>query len=364
MDTTSNSGQNQIALRGLAPPSDGVEQADMSSSHPVCQRAYLLPSLPILQACNEVLRCLAMRRPSCAVIGPSRFGVTYACEYIAAEAGNVVPGLLVVRLVSRRSDGAPRSETFFRWMNEYSTGSPNFGPLRTGSSLEALTRQWQVKAASVGATHIALFIDAVHRLNANELVYLSDLINRLFAKGLRVTPVCFGSPEIVHLRSALANSGQIELIGQFFAHLILFSGLTSKEDLGNFMSGYDDPQVAEFPPGSGWSFSRFFFPTAYEHGWRLESEAASLWMAFQKVALSVKVKKTSMDFGAEYFSAAIENALVDGMNFQISHKPFDPKAWSEAVEDCGYREAVGVTFSPGASLDDYLKPKLISSRAQ
>lgn len=363
MDTISNPNATPPALRGLAPPSDGVEQADMSAFHPVCQRAYLLPSLPILQACQEVLRCLAMRRPSCAVIGPPRFGVTYACEYIAAEASNLIPGLLVVKLVSRRSDGAPRSETFFRWLNEYATGAPNFGPLRTGSSLEALTRQWQVKAASAGATHIALFIDAVHRLNASELVYLSDLINRLFAKGLRVTPVCFGSPEIVHLRSALANSGQLELIGQFFSHMILFSGLTSENQLADFLARYDDPQVAEYPPGSGWCFSRFFFPTAYEMNWRLESEAASLWAAFQQLALSIRVKKTALDFGAEYASAAIESALIDGMNFQISHRPLGPKAWLEAVEDCGYREAAGVTFIPGASLEDYLRPKLSAPKS-
>jgi hypothetical protein len=56
------------------------------------------------------------------------------------------------------------------------------------------------------------------------------------------------------------------------------SFIRSTEEVAVCLNGYD--QTA-YPEGSQWSFTRFYLPQALDAGYRLVSDAAVLWNAFE-----------------------------------------------------------------------------------
>jgi hypothetical protein len=70
-------------------------------------------------------------------------------------------------------------------------------------------------------------------------------------------------------------------MGRFMTCTHHFQGVVGEADLGRLLSALDNGE--EFPVGSGWSYTAFFAPRAFEAGFRLEPHAALIWRAIQQV---------------------------------------------------------------------------------
>jgi hypothetical protein len=57
-----------------------------------------------------------------------------------------------------------------------------------------------------------------------------------------------------------------------------FYGIRNAEDVARCLNGYD--QTA-YPEGGEWTFTRFYIPQAFDSGYRLVSDADTLWQAFE-----------------------------------------------------------------------------------
>jgi hypothetical protein len=112
-----------------------------------------------------------------------------------------------------------------------------------------------------------------------------------------------------------------------------FQGLRSETELAEVMQAYDNPEIAQFPPGSGWSLTRFFWPTAWDAGHRLSHHCKHAWKAFADAAEPEKL----FQIGAEYWSLAIEHVLTTTMNFHLPTNPVSAEIWPQAVEQSGLR---------------------------
>lgn len=337
---------SEIQTHAMKPPTSRDEQLRLCASHPVVRRNYFIPSPPLKRASDLVLQRVSLRRTSCSFVAVPRFGKTHATRFITNEIASALPDVYVVRMVCEKI-GAQRPKAFHDFVFESSGGLIERVRRDASSALMRVVRRWTIEAVSAKATHIALIADEIQRMTPDELTYLADITNKVLDESeLRITTIAFGSPEMVYLRDALCALRRQDLIGRFFSGLTSFEGLQSKEELREVMHAYDDPDSAEFPPGSGWSFSRFFFPTAYQLGWRLHKSAPMLWDAFQSTAQKFK----RWELGAEYWSAAIEFVLTHYMDFDDALGPTEAQVWTAAAEDCGFAESLNATYFPGQAV--------------
>jgi hypothetical protein len=119
-------------------------------------------------------------------------------------------------------------------------------------------------------------------------------------------------------------------------HLHEFTGLRNANDFKYCLNGYDTE--SEYPEGTGWSFTQYFFPTGFEAGWRLASEAKKLWDAFQQVRAEAQLPgKTEIPM--QYFSRTIEHALRHYTTTECGTPTISLNQWKDAICDSGYCDA-------------------------
>ena len=76
----------------------------------------------------------------------------------------------------------------------------------------------------------------------------------------------------------------------------------SLKEMEYCLSGYD---ATEFPSGSGWTFTAYFFPESYAAGWRAASLSEAIWNAFLDVLSSLSLPKNP-EIPMEYFARTVE----------------------------------------------------------
>ena len=118
-------------------------------------------------------------------------------------------------------------------------------------------------------------------------------------------------------------------------HELAFRGARNAEDCATCLQGYD---LQEFPASSGWTHTRFFFPMAYAAGFRLATEGAALWYAFDQAHRST-LWPEALEIGMEYFTAAVEQLmLTHSHNDEARFRP-SIELWTQAVMASGYMQA-------------------------
>ena len=111
-----------------------------------------------------------------------------------------------------------------------------------------------------------------------------------------------------------------------------FRGIRSVVDAATCLKSYDEHA---YPAGSQWSFTRYYYPYAFESGLRLEAGAHLLWNAFadahRQAALAGEV-----EIPMEYFSRAVEAVLLDGLLQDAVDFQLTERHWAAVVKHCGY----------------------------
>ncbi|MES2251125.1 MAG: ATP-binding protein [Pseudomonadota bacterium] len=324
----------------LLPPATEQEQLAMSFRHPVALRQYSLPTPPLKEAADQAFMRVMRRQAFCPFIGDPRFGKTCALNYIFSELQETAPTALVVKVVA----ACLRSRTpssFHDYLFSTFGGQVEPGRPKSHQSLLRAAHRLLIQAHDAQADQVVLLVDEFGRLTVDELTYLADLSNVLMEHRIRTTTVAFGSCEMESLLSALQLSGRRDLIGRFLSGIMSFKGISSAEQLGEVMHAYDDPEIAEYPPGSGWSLTRFFWPTAWTAGHRLAHFHKDAWRAFSATAGHSK-----MQIGAEYWSSAIEHALTTTMSFHLPTAPVNFEIWKDAVHQSGFVDTLNMSQLP------------------
>lgn len=322
-----------------AVPANPDEQLAMASSHPMVLRRYIIPTPPLNHAAAIALEAATYRHSSCAFSGQPRFGKSSAIQVIVKDIRAALPGSHVIQLIGEQSNSTPNPRRFHDFVHE-SSGGVVGRQLSRQSALQMALRNWLTEIYSRSADHLVLVVDELQRFTVHELTFLADLLNKVADEQVRVTTLSFGTSEMVSLRSTLKIAQRGDLIGRFFFRMHRFRGISSVEELKSLLRALDDPAIAQFPRGSGWPFSKFFFPTAFENGWRLEHEAAAILAAFQRLAPRAP-GKPEVEIGADSITLAIETALKKNMNFYIPAHPLSGEdLWKNSVAACGFSESL------------------------
>lgn len=318
------------------------EGAGGFSAHPVLRSQIRLPT-PAIRAAFDIIANTALQRaPGCCFHAYPRFGKSSAIEVLTKQLEQSFPDMPIFSI---SADGHPRfSEVVF--IGELLEGCTNLMSavgkfeLRRMRLLQFLWSQ----AKARGSDRIMLFVDEAQNWHEPELTMLRDVANHLaLHHGIQLIAVLFGAPELVAQRASLIHSGRIDLIGRFMIQQYEFRGIVSLEDLMVIMGYYDAADISEYPEGSRKSYSEFLLGQAYRSGWRLESEAPRLWDQFKLAAqASGGLGQVGMLWVAnsirEFFGAQIE--------FDHPGLAGDAKDWSLAVAHSGFKDSLGVTYSP------------------
>jgi len=166
-------------------------------------------------------------------------------------------------------------------------------------------------------SQFVLLIDEMQLLNTTDIQQLLVLHNGLEQKKIKMSTMSFAQPEIMHRRSAMITAKERQLIARFLNEPIVFEGCGTIEELRHILKVYD--MGSEFPEGSGWSYTEFFLPEAFKHGFRLENYVEKIWNALSMAASALEDGRIPM----EHLSMTIENCLLaafkdDAPNFTLS----------------------------------------------
>lgn len=312
-------------------PKTAADQRKLLPTHPMDLKAYALPTPPIERALALSIDRVKAGLACCGFVGSPRFGKSFAADFVAAELRETFSDARIIKL-GCRLDMSRSPAALCDWFSTQSDGPS----LRTRGKIDpmvSLSRRWIAETFSMGARKIVLVVDEIGRLNQDQLTTLADITNVINREGVRVTSIVFGSMETVALKNSLLHTGRTDLIGRFLSRLHQFDGIRSSQELGTLMAAFDDPEVADFPRGSGCAFSQFYLPTYYAHGWRLESCASVLWDEFKAME-----PRKGLEIGAEYVFTAIEYFLKRSMT--CARETLNLAVWKVAVFESGFADAV------------------------
>lgn len=286
-------------------------------SHPIETGRYVIGTEAIDNAYNLILNWVRLRLPGAMIKGPQRFGKTYATRYWQMLLSEDFPTLLcyVFRCKFQLFRNVSEEKFYFWLLDSIDHTFSQSGKVEQKRKrlleylFERLDESWQRR--------IIIFIDDAHRLHREHYEWLMDISNEIEAHNGKLTIILVGQPELEHQREVFIRAKQLQLIGRFMVQSAEFHGLRSASEMIYCLEKYDNMDSAQYPEGSGYSYTRFYLPEAFDAGWRLANIGALLWEAFEKATKPYRGTK-SLEVPMQYFTSVVEYLL-------ISYQDCDPE---------------------------------------
>lgn len=307
-----------------------LERPLAKGRHPLSTRTYRVATAAIEACWLLVSKCLQYRIPGALVYGESRLGKTYAIEYLRMLIHRELPGVPTFHVQAEHKVGRSEGAFFSSLLRAVRHPEPDLA--RNSRKRKALHDRLLAVAESQNSSTVVFFCDEAQRYSLHEYEWLRDVHDELAQSGVRLTTFLVGQERLCEQRARFQESGDTQIVKRFMVETLRFRGVRSAVDAATCLKSYDEH---EYPPGSGWSFTRYYYPYAFEAGLRLESGAHLLWNAFalahQHAALAGEV-----EIPMEYFSRAVEAILLDGLLHDAVDFDLDEKRWTAVVQHCGY----------------------------
>ena len=324
-----STGANAAALD----PNDPADRAEILNTHPVRTRVFFIPTPETERVCQTIIDTIYRCASCCGFFAYSRYGKSAMARYAESTVREVLPDVPILRWIAQKTDGWDES-TFYKHLlkttmkHEAQPREPYKQLLRNG---------WLGAAREAESTQLVIMCDEVQRVDEAAFDLLLDMTNALEDRRVKTTFIYFAGPNIEKTRSELQGNRRADILQRFLSRCSRFEGISSKEVLETIMRTYD---VLQYPPDSGWTFTRFFLPLAFAAGFRLSSCAGQCWDAF--VAAARKLPRTSdtqpFEIGMEQVCDAIQIVLLhskDSNDFEM-----DRRIWISAVNQSTYADSL------------------------
>jgi len=295
--------------------------------HPIYTGNYYIQTISIDELLNEVVNWIDNRNPGGIIYGRARIGKTRAIHNLRLSLQRLYGEDLPI-FVFNMSEHKPSEKFFFMELLkdlDHSFTKSN----RTASDLKSnLVNHLITCGKSFYNNRVIIFIDEANFMSEDDYNYLIDVYNRLERASIQMTVLLVGTEEIISTKSALIQTNKQQIVGRFMVRQFHFKGIESVQDLQICMASYD---YSEYPIESGWSFTKFFFPDAFEEGNRINNMAEDLFECYKE-----SMKSSRIEIPMQYVTSTIENCFrrfgTDGknLNFPTKHE------WYQAILDSGY----------------------------
>ncbi|WP_044649337.1 ATP-binding protein [Paenibacillus terrae] len=303
-------------------------------THPIEQGQYVLPTIEITRLMDKIIQIIKDGGPGMIVYGRPRLGKTratmFAVNYLPSELETPIP----VLVADCKSYRVPSPEKFFRDMlSDFSFG---FNSKKDEIVLRnQIVNLMHEKAEHSNLRRIVLIMDEAQKMTEWQYDCLIDISNQLVRRNIRMTTISIGQEQLVNRRSFFLANEKAHIVGRFMASEYRFKGVQAPTEMEFVLQSYDE---SEFPEDSGWFYTRYYFPQAFDSGRRLSEFSTSLFNLFleirQEFGLSGK-----FEIPMEYIAFTVENALkINGSNGKGTEW-LSMHQWREAINRSGYFES-------------------------
>lgn len=303
-------------------------------THPVHEGTYTIPSNEINNLYEHVKQSLENRVPGTVIHGRPRLGKTRAIDYLSKTLPLDFPNLPIYNILTKEHN-KPNEDVFFSEVLKdvghqlYSTG-------KAFAKRERLSSYLIEKAKAAGQRRTVFFIDDAQLLHEAHYKWLMDISNELDRHRISLTAFLVGQDELLNQRSVFFEEEKYQIIGRFMVAPYKFYGIREVNDLKECLICYDEDSI--YPDGSGWSFTKYFYPEIFEDGFRLSSYADMLHNVFIELRREAGLRK-QFEIPMQYLTRTIEYALkyfgCEGDNL----RELTPLNWKKAIANSGFIQA-------------------------
>lgn len=316
-----------------------------ASAHPVESGDYLIGTPATYQMRETIKSWFDLRVPGGMVYGPPRFGKTRAIRYLSFQLNEFLGGQVPIVTFIAKDHSQIQEKTFYDEL----LAAVGYIFTKTGSA--SVRRQRLVELLCGLCTEdktrrLIVFIDEAQKLEPVHYNWLVDLYNDMDSARIQPMFILVGQQELATRRNTMVATKRFQVVGRFMNNTHQFRGLTCAEDLRACLHCYDEN--SEFPLGSGWSFSRFFFPAAFACGWRLANSASDLWSAFMEIRRVAKLPG-KREVPMSFFAMTVERTLRHCSSLEALEPMLTPAIWKESIEASGYHLVGDFISADGAA---------------
>ncbi|MEB1806014.1 MAG: ATP-binding protein [Bacillaceae bacterium] len=302
-------------------------------SYPIETGRYLIATNEIDRLYKKVVQCLTNRSPGAIIFGRPRLGKTRALEYlmhILPEEFERIP----IYFLCCREYNKPSENIFFQdILIDIRHGVPYSG--KADRKRQRLLWFLIEQVNKSGQNKIVFFFDDAQRLHEIQYGWLMDIYNELDRAGISLTVFLVGQEELLSQRSVFVEEGKHQIIGRFMVQQQQFNGIKTKSDLKEVLIGYDQ---YSYPPESGWTMTKYYFPDAFEEGFRLENYSDLLFDVFVQLRKEASISG-KIEIPMQYLTLTIEYILrqfgIEGEVLEYLKR----EHFEEGVENSGYINA-------------------------
>lgn len=304
-------------------------------SHPVERTTYLIGTKEVARMYEEIKQWIENRSPGGLAYGRPRLGKSRAIRYLSQalpyDFGDNLPIYHIL------CDLGNKTMNENKYLEELLVGVGHAIPYsgKTIMKRERLIKFLKEKAETSGTHRIIFFIDDAQSLVELQYEILMDIYNKLEADGISLTVILVGQEELIYQRTAFLSAKKAQIVGRFMVHEYKFSGIKKMDDIETCLDGYD--VESEYPIGSGWSYTRYYFPDSFEDNFRLKNYAKDIYDIFNELRTENGLHG-EFEIPMQYFTLSVEYVLkkfgMDGRSVDYLTKVH----WQEAIQKSGYIE--------------------------
>lgn len=304
-------------------------------AHPIESHKYRIFTRAIHHFFKTVREWIEMGAPGGMIYGKPRHGKTTAIACVETLLVEAIGVGLPILTVCCRDHQHPSEGAFFEDLLK-DVGHALYNTGKTSAKRHRLTEYLTEVVEKSGQDRLILFFDEAQKLHEQHYKWLIDLHNELERRGTALIILLVGQEELLHQFSAFQMAKKNQIIGRFMVRQLRFSGIMNVEDMGKCLVNYDTG--SEYPPQSGYSFTRYYFPAAFESNLRLKNYAPMVWQAFREVREERQLPLTR-EIPMQYFCRTVEYVLTRFGSLEELSADLSLAQWKDAIEHSGYADA-------------------------
>lgn len=307
--------------------------------HPVESNQFELQT-PAIQELGIVLgNWMDCGTPGGVVTAPSRFGKSWAIRYFKNKP--IDPKVPIVSVKIHRDTNLSQKQFYALLLEKFGHADPTSGTVM--EIFMRLATFCQMLALEGSKSSIYIFIDDAQELSEENFSWICNLYDELYEeKTVQPCFVLFSEPKILGRLDSLRARARTQVIARLMTINHELKGVITSKDFKKCLEGYDE--ASEYPKGSGLHFSQYYFPEAFQRGWRLAKEAELFYQAFKQVYNKANLAWEFV-IPMQYLVIAVKYALIAFKNSSAAFHGFSYEQLEKAVRFSGYINA-GSFLSP------------------
>lgn len=296
--------------------------------HPVEIGKYYVITPTIYKLHLSLCKWMKGMRPGCIVYGFSRTGKSHAIVALSDLLPKEFKDLSALKHSMLQHQRLTEKEFFRNILASFQHARAEYG--NAGTKRDVLVDYITEQANANEQQRAVIFIDEAQWVRPIEYGYLRGVYNSLIDRGVAPMFVLVGDRELHKEYLNYKKYENYEIIGRFMSSSFEFGGIKGEAEINLVLHGYD---CTEAPQNSGWSFTRYYFPSAFDAGWRLTSQTKNLWYTY--CDMIKEIKKSREEIYMSDLAPAVQYFLTEFSDLEKTSLTIAPECWREAFDFVG-----------------------------